>query len=145
MNEANADLIRRLQASWSNPDPESFVSLFADDGLFEDKTYGIRAQGTEQLRVHARRVKKHNVDLRVDILTCDATDETGVAEWRLSHVFTGNFDGVDCTGKPIAIDGLSIYRFAGGKIARAADYWNYMEIVRSVGVLPRELRGFRTS
>ena len=141
----NVSLIRRLQASWSDPDPESFVSLFTEDGVFEDKTYGILVRGCESLRAHARRVKKHNVDLGIDIVTCDATGQTGVAEWRLSHAFIGNFDGIDCTGKPITIEGLSIYSFRDGLIARAADYWNYMDIVRCVGVLPRELRNLRTS
>ena len=143
-NHANVDLIRRLQAGWSDPDAESFVSLFAPDGTFEDKTYGIRVSGEEALRAHVRRVQKHNVRLSIEIVACDATDETGVAEWRLSHVFVGNFDGVDCTGKPIRIEGLSIYRFSGGLIARATDYWNYMELVRCVGILPKELRAFRT-
>ena len=145
MNEAHVALIEAIQASWSDPDPEAFVALFAEDGLFEDKTYRIAARGHDQLRAHARRVQKHNIGLKVEILTCDATERTGVAEWRLSHVFTGNFDGVDCTGRPIEIQGLSLYEFTDGRIARAADYWNYMEIVRCVGVLPRELRGLRTS
>jgi len=138
-------LIRAIQQSWSDPDPESFVSLFTPDGLFEDRAYGIVLNGHEQLRAHARRMKKHNVGLSVEILTCDATERTGHAEWELSHVFTGHFDGVDCTGTPIRIRGASIYEFEGGRIRRATDYWNYMEIVRSVGVLPKELRGFRTS
>lgn len=136
-------LIHALQASWSNPDPDSFVSLFDDNGIFEDVVYGIRLQGHVELRAHAARMKKHARNLVVDILTCDATDATGVAEWHLSHEFTGNFDGFDCTGTPIAIRGLSIYTFANGRIARATDYWNYMEIVRCVNVLPRELRGMR--
>ena len=142
---AHVALIDAIQASWSNPDPQAFVSLFTEDGLFEDKTYGIAVRGHEELRAHARRVQKHNVGLAVEILTADATERTGVAEWRLTHSFTGNFDGVDCTGAPILIHGLSIYEFADGRISRAADYWNYMEIVRSVGVIPRELRNFRTS
>lgn len=144
MHDAHLALIRGVQQSWSDPDPESFVTLFTPDGVFEDRTYGIMLQGHEQLRAHAARMKKHNVGLKVEILTCDATERTAVAEWELSHVFTGNFDGVDCTGKPIRIRGLSIYEFEAERIRRAADYWNYMEIVRCVGVLPRELRGFRT-
>ncbi len=122
---------------------ESFVRLFTSDGTFEDVVYGIRVKGREALRAHAARVKKHSADLRIDIVTCDATERTGVAEWRLSHSFVGNFDGVDCTGTPIAIRGLSLYEFRDGLIARATDYWNYMEIVRAVGVLPRELRAYR--
>jgi steroid delta-isomerase-like uncharacterized protein len=145
MRRAHVALIEAIQASWSNPDPESFVSLFTEGGIFEDKAYGIVLIGHGQLRAHAQRMRKHNVDLSIDILTCDATETTGVAEWRLRHVFTGNFDGVDCTGKPILIEGLSLYQFSRGRIQRAADYWNYMEIVRSVGVVPKELRNFRIS
>jgi hypothetical protein len=85
MSGAHVALIEAIQASWSDPDPEAFVSLFAEDGLFEDKTYGIAARGHEQLGAHARRVQKHNVGLKVEILTCDATYRTGVAEWRLSR------------------------------------------------------------
>lgn len=141
---AHGALIRALQKSWSDPDPSRFAALFTPDGLFEDKTYGISVRGHEALRAHARRMKKHNAGFSVDILTCDATERTGVAEWVLSHVFTGNFDGIDCTGVPVRICGLSLYEFRDGRIARAADYWNYMEIVRCVGVLPKELRAYRT-
>lgn len=145
MDENNIALIRALQASWSDPDPESFVRLFAPDGRFEDVPYAIRLHGHDELRAHARRMKKHNNGLRVEILTCDATAKTGVAEWRLSHIYAGNFDGVDCTGIPIEIRGLSIYEFDAGRITRATDYWDYMEIVRAVKVLPRALREFRTA
>ncbi len=142
-DQANIALIRAIQASWSDPDPETFPALFTDDGAFEDVAYGISIRGQEALRAHARRMKKHNVGLHIEVTTCDATAETGVAEWRLSHSFTGNFDGVDRTGVPIDIRGLSVYTFRDGRIARAADYWNYMEMIRAVGVIPRELRNFR--
>ncbi len=46
---------------------------------------------------------------------------------------------------PITMQGLSIYTFEDGLIRTARDYWNYMEIVRAVGVLPRELRDYRTA
>jgi len=137
-------LIHGLQASWADPDPETFVALFTPDGIFEDVTYGIHLVGHDALRAHAQRMKKHGKDLSVAIDRCDATATTGVAEWRLSHVYAGRFDGVDCTGRPVAIRGLSIYSFADGRIARAADYWNYMELVRTMEVIPRELREMRT-
>lgn len=141
----NVALIRALHASWADPDPESFAALFTPNGVFEDITYAIRLDGHEQLRAHASRMKKHSYELAVTILHCDATGTTGVAEWHLSHVYAGKFDGVDRSGAPVSIRGLSIYAFANGRIARAADYWNYMELVRTMGVIPRELRGMRAA
>lgn len=143
--ERHRALIFALHASWADPDPETFVALFAADGIFEDVTYGIRLDGHDALRAHARRMKKHSTGLNVAIDRCDATTSTGVAEWRLSHIYAGNFDGVDCTGRPVTIRGLSIYTFADGRIARAADYWNYMELVQTMEVIPRALRGMRTA
>lgn len=135
--------MRALQASWRASDPDAFANLFTPHGVFEDVTYGFRAQGYDALRAHAGRMRKHNADLRIDILRCDATDGAGVCEWRLAHTYHGQFDGIDCTGAAIDIRGLSIYEFSDGKISRASDYWNYMELVRAVGVVPREVRRYR--
>lgn len=71
------------------------------------------------------------------------TVTTGVAEWQLTHVFAENFDGVDCTARPVRIKGISIYEFRDGLIARSTDYWNYMEMVRAMEGFPREIRNFR--
>lgn len=142
-SERNAAVIRQLQQTWSDPDPGTFARLFREDGEFLDIPYGIHLRGHAELQAHSARMKKHSRDLRIDIHRCDATAETGVAEWTLSHLYSGRFDGVECTNVPIVIAGLSIYTFADGLIVRAADYWNYMEIVRSVQVMPREMRGMR--
>jgi len=144
-SETNVALMRALQASWSHPDPDRFSDLFTEDGEFEDVVYGVKLKGRSELRAWSARLKKHVQEMRIEILTCDATEETGVCEWRLFHRFTGNFDGVDRTGAPIDIRGLSVYRFAGGRIASGRDYWNYMEMIRAVQVLPRELRGLCAS
>jgi hypothetical protein len=42
-------------------------------------------------------VQKQSRGLNIKILHCDATENTGVAEWHLSHVFVGKFDGIECT------------------------------------------------
>ncbi len=144
-SEHNRRLIAALLASWSDPDPARFASLFVADGRFEDVPYGIRIIGTEALLAHAARVKKHNVDFEMTMLRCDATATTGVAEWQLAHEYVGRFDGIDCTGRPVRIRGLSIYEFRDGLIASATDYWNYMELVRTMEVIPREIRGFRAA
>jgi len=142
---SNRKLIEALQASWANPDPASFSSLFTEDGEFEDVPYAICLKGRDALHAHAQRMKKHNVSLGVEILTCDATKTTGVAEWIVSHDYVRTFDGVDCTGRPVRLRGLSLYRFTDGLISLARDYWNYMEMVRAMGVIPREIREFRTA
>lgn len=121
-NDHNIALIRKLQTSWhGDSDPADFASCFTPDGVFEDMTYKIHVEGREALEAHARRMHKY------------------------THDFIGNFDGVDCTGRPVNIHGLSLYHFRDGHIAHAQDFWNYMEIVRTMEVIPKEIRGFRTA
>lgn len=143
--EHHIALIRALHASWSDNDPEILPSLFVADGVHEDVPYGISVSGTDALRDYSARMKKHNVALEQKILHCDATATTGVAEWHLTHVFAGNFDGVDCSGRRVRIKGLSVYEFRDGLIARSTDYWNYMEMVHAMEVIPREIRSYRTA
>lgn len=145
-NSHNIALIRSLQASWSaERSARDFADLFTPDGIFDDVTYKIHVAGHDKLLAHAQRMKKHTGDLDLTILHVDATDTTGVCEWQFSHTFVGNFDGVDCTGRPVDIHGLSLYHFREGRIAHAQDFWNYMEIVRTMEVIPKEIRGFRTA
>ena len=145
-NQHNIALIRTLQASWhGKSDAAAFAACFTSDGVFEDVTYKIHIEGHDALLAHARRMHKYTHDLELDILHVDATEATGVCEWQFTHAFKGNFDGVDCTGRPVNIHGLSLYKFRDGKIAHAQDFWNYMEIVRSMEVIPKEIRGFRTA
>lgn len=143
-NQHNIDLIRSLQSSWSaEKDPADFAALFTPNGIFEDVTYKIYVEGQDKLLAHAKRMHKHTGDLDLEILRVDATDTTGVCEWQFVHTFVGNFDGVDCTGRPVNVHGLSLYVFEDGKIAHAKDFWNYMEIVRTMEVIPKEIREYR--
>ena len=145
-NQQNIDTIRKLQTSWhGESDPADFASCFTPDGVFDDVTYKIHVVGQEALLAHAKRMHKYTHDLDLEILHVDATDTTGVCEWQFAHAFVGNFDGVDCTGRPVNIHGLSMYNFRDGRIAHAQDFWNYMEIVRTMEVIPKEIRGFRTA
>jgi steroid delta-isomerase-like uncharacterized protein len=49
---------------------------------------------------------------------------------------TGEFQGIPPTGKSIAMTGITIYRFAGGKVAEC--WWNYdtMGAMQQLGVIP---------
>jgi steroid delta-isomerase-like uncharacterized protein len=49
---------------------------------------------------------------------------------------TGEFQGIPPTGKSIAMTGITIYRFAGGKVAEC--WWNYDTIgaMQQLGVIP---------
>ena len=132
--------MRALQAGWADPDSDRFAALFTEDAEFEDVVYGNKVRGRAAIRAYHARVAKHARGMRVEISACEATLTTGVCEWRLFHLYSGNFDGVNCTDAKIDIRGLSVYEFADGLIHRARDYWNYMEMIRAVGVLPRELR-----
>lgn len=54
---------------------------------------------------------------RIDDLVSDR-DRVAV-RWRMDATHQGTYRGIAPTGKRVALDGMSIYRFADGKVAEA--------------------------
>jgi predicted ester cyclase len=44
--------------------------------------------------------------------------------------------GVDPTGKPIAVDAITIFRVADGKIAEEWTVWDALGLLQQVGAVP---------
>lgn len=50
---------------------------------------------------------------------------------------TGEFMGTPPTGKQIAVEWESIYRFEGGKVAEMWDAWNVLAVMEQLGLTPQ--------
>ncbi len=44
--------------------------------------------------------------------------------------------GIAATGRPVSVSGISIFRFAGGKIVEAHEAWDTMTIMQQIGAAP---------
>lgn len=63
------------------------------------------------------------------------TGDTVVGRWSATATHTGQLPGVAPTGKRIAIGGITIYRFSGGKIVEAWEQLDMLGMWQQLGVV----------
>jgi steroid delta-isomerase-like uncharacterized protein len=136
-----SDAERVLEAwamAWSSHDTEKVLSLFTDDCVYEDVTFGAISRGKEELRTFVDGVFAGIPDLKVDLTTHFAAGTWAGMEWVMSGTHKGDFPGMPATGKRFSIRGVTILELQAGKIRRNSDYWDAAGVMRQVGLLPSQ-------
>ncbi len=133
-------LLEEWALAWSsseNNDPERVLALFADDGVFEDATFGVVVQGKADLRRYVTGAFATVPDFTFGVTRRFATSQWAAIEWVMSGTHQGDFPGMPATGKRFAsVRGVSILELEAGKIRRESDYWDAATFMRQVGLLP---------
>ena len=60
-----------------------------------------------------------------------------VEHWNFKGTHTGDFFGIPATGKNVDIDGVTLVRMKGGKIAEERDSFDNLEFSQQIGLIPR--------
>ena len=71
-----------------------------------------------------------------DLQQMISTGDYVIARWIGSGTHRGELMGIDPTGKPIAVDAISIFRIADGKIAEEWTVWDALGLLQQVGAVP---------
>jgi steroid delta-isomerase-like uncharacterized protein len=75
-------------------------------------------------------------DLRVRVEEMVAEGDKVAVRWTGEGTHRGALLGVPPTGNHVRIDGISIYRLAGGKIAEQFEQWDKLNLMQQLGVAP---------
>ncbi len=75
-------------------------------------------------------------DLRFTIEDLVAEGETVVVRWSARGTNTGELDEIEPTGKYVEISGISIARFAGGKMVEGWVNWDMYGMLKQLGLVP---------
>ncbi len=132
-SSGTAELIKDQYAAWNAHDPDKIVTFYTNDVVYEDVTFGIKANGHAELRKMAADFFASVPDLKLDIVKSTESDKGGSVEW----VFSGTDTGLYKTGKKFSVRGVSVYELRGGKFASNRDYYDSASIMRQVGLLPQ--------
>src|SRR5260370_38782466 len=63
--------------------------------------------------------------------------ETVVTRWTCRGTHKGDLSGIAPTGKQITISGITVGRFAHGKIAQGYANWDALGLMQQLGVVPQ--------
>ena len=122
--------------AWSSRDPDKVLSLFTDDCVYEDVTFGAINRGKKELRAFAEGVFAGVPDFKVEVTARFVAGTRGGIEWLMSGTHKDDFPGMPATGKRFSTRGVTIVELQAGKIRRNADYWDAAGVMRQVGLLP---------
>ena len=60
-----------------------------------------------------------------------------VKHWNFKGTHTGIFFGIKPTGKQVDLDGVTLVRMENGKIAEERDFFDNLEFMQQLGLIPR--------
>jgi len=74
-------------------------------------------------------------DSRVTYEELLEAEDVVIGRWSATATHTGKLPGLEATGKPIRITGITIYRFAGGMISEAWEELDMLGMWQQLGVV----------
>jgi ketosteroid isomerase-like protein len=116
MPEADADLIRRFYAAFSERDGVAMAACYSEDARFTDPVFQD-LRGDEPGAMW-RMLTGRADDLEVELVEHDADDKGGSAHWIAHYTFTQ-------TGRAVTNDVRARFRFDDGLIADHRDEFDF--------------------
>jgi steroid delta-isomerase-like uncharacterized protein len=126
-------------AAWTSHDADKLLSLFTDDCVYEDVTFGVVTHGKNELRGFAQGAFAAVPDIRFELTTRFVNARWGGIEWVMSGTHQGDIPGLPATGRRFSgVRGASIIELQDGRIKRCSDYWDAATFMKQVGLLPSQ-------
>ncbi len=130
-------LVESLASTWNSRDLDGFVSLLADDVVWDDPAMEAPAVGREAVRRFSEMVLRAFPDFHYAILhpICVAADSSMCAvHWRITGTQLGPFDppGFGPTGQRADSEGVDLLEFRGGKVSRILTIFNVLPVLEQV-------------
>lgn len=131
--DKSTDLVQNNFAAWNAHDADRVASLYTDDVIYEDVTFGLMARGHAEMQKMAADFFASVPDLKLEVVSNTSMGNRGSVEW----IFSGTDVALYKTGKKFSVRGASVYELRGGKFSGNRDYYDSASIMRQVGVLPK--------
>ncbi|HEY6450788.1 MAG TPA: ester cyclase [Candidatus Cybelea sp.] len=137
MSENNKAVVRRLlDELWSKGNLSVADECYAAAYTHHDPSTPDFGPGAEGEKKRATLYRTAFPDLRFKIEDLIAEGETVAVRWSSSGTNKGNLGGIAPTGKRVTITGVSVVRFADGKIVEGWINWDTYGMLKELGLVP---------
>jgi steroid delta-isomerase-like uncharacterized protein len=137
MSEQNKTMVRRLfEELWNKGNLPVADELIAPTYTHHDASTPDVGRGPESEKKRVTLYRTAFADMRLTIEDLIAEGETVVARWTCRGAHKGDLNGIAPTGKQIAISGVSVVRFTGGKMVEGWINWDALGLMQQLGVVP---------
>jgi ketosteroid isomerase-like protein len=133
---SNADLIRHSFEALNRQDLATLRGFWTEDTVerFPDRT----CRGADEIAAYFEDAFAAVSDWRMELLSLAEQGEDVFAQWRLTGRHTGTIQGIEPTGRPVAIDGLDHFVVRDGKVVSNFVVFDQIQYARQMGLLPEQ-------
>ena len=137
MSELNKKVVRRLfEEVWNKGNLPLADELFTPNYAHHDASTPDVGRGPESEKKRATLYRTAFPDMQLNIEDIIAEGETVMARWSCRGTHKGDLSGIAPTGKQVNFSGVSIARFANGKMAEGWVNWDALGLMQQLGVVP---------
>ena len=76
-------------------------------------------------------------DVKFTIVDVFGQEDKLVKHWNFKGTHTGDFFGIPATGRSVDLDGTTLVRMSGGKIAEERDFYDNYVFLTQLGLIPQ--------
>jgi steroid delta-isomerase-like uncharacterized protein len=76
-------------------------------------------------------------NIKFTVKDCFGQGNKIVKHWIFEGSHTGEFFGIAATGKTVKVDGVTLVRMEGDRIAEEQDFFDNLEFMQQLGLIPR--------
>ena len=137
MSEANAQVSRRLlEEAFGQGRVELVDEHVAADSVDHDPANPEDVRGPAGLKEQISMYRAAFPDLQFTVEDIIDQDDRVVIRWSSRGTHQGELMGLAPTGKIVTVTGISIDRFADGKVAESWTNWDVLGLMRQLGAAP---------
>ena len=132
-----ADTAKSIFDALGRKDLDTAFALVAEDAVDDFVAIG-RFEGRPAIRSFFDELFTAFPDFDMAVERIVGDEATAVVQWQASGRFTGGpFQGVEPTGKEVAVRGVDVMEIADGLVRHNTIYYDGAAFARQVGMLPK--------
>ena len=138
--ERAATLVRALEASIVG-DSTVIAELYTDD--VRGWAPALTVSSAAELAVEFEDRDGAFSDIELDVSPFDVADDRACVEWIVNLTHSGPLEldddiVIDPTGKRVSLHGITVAEFDGDRISSFRQYWDEVELLEQLSLLPTE-------
>jgi len=140
--DQNKQAVQRfVEECWNQGNLNKASEFLADQVRFHDPVFPNLNSGIQNVKNHIEGCRRAFPDLKFTIEDTIAERNEVVLHWRAHGTHKGPFLGMQPTNRKVTVDGTSIYRLEGSRIAESHANWNLATMMAQLGVIevPKEV------
>ncbi len=135
MIEQNKQNVKRtIEAVWNNRNYSAANQLFAED--YVEHTVLGDFVGADEFIQYISGFHSAFPDIKFKVHSLLAEGDLVAARWTASGTHKGNFQGIPPSGEEHDTAGMTMFRFANGKIVEVWGHWDRFGLLQQLGAIP---------